>query len=518
MASIVRAEQFADRVAAARARVRAADASTIATVAIVLAATLAPVAIAFAFLPQSLRLDEAQSLWQASRPALSIFAIVAGDVHVPLYHLLLHVWLLYAGDTVTAARVLSLAFFVASVPLLYFIGARIYSRRVALFAVVLFSLSPFMNWYASEIRMYTMLVFFVLANQYCFIRIAEGERRDGIWALYALTALLGIFTHYFFFLNLVGQAAYYVLRRDQFATGSFARFVGTAAILAVAFLPWAWYVFSVGTAGFETPALSRPTAVNLASAFVEFFFGFQSDPVNTVILSLWPVAIILGVLALGRRRLASATEYLAISVLVPFTIAFFGSFVVTPVFVSRYLIFTLPALCLLASSLITVYESRLAFATRTALVALIAAGLALQIVNPFAPVKEDYADAVSYMDSHATAQDAILLSAPFTVYPVEYYYRGPATISTLPAWDQYAYGPIPAFDPAKLPGEVASTTAGDQNVYLLLSYDQGYESQIRNYFESNYERVYEHTYSHDLTLYVYRLRYDTAKTKIVAFR
>ncbi|MBU6321679.1 MAG: glycosyltransferase family 39 protein [Patescibacteria group bacterium] len=497
---------------------QAADLSRVATIAVVSLATLAPLALAFAFRHESLRLDEAQSLWQVSRPARAIIAIVAGDVHVPLYHLLLHAWLLAAGDTVAVARLLSLLFFVASVPLVYLLGERAYGRRVALFAVVLFALSPFMNWYASEIRMYTMLVFFTVLNQYCFLRLAEGERGRGVWAFYGVSALLGAFTHYFFFLNLLAEAVYYLFRRERFAAGSLRRFASIAAMLGLAFIPWAWYVFSVGTAGFETPALAPPSAVNLFGAFAEFFFGFQSDAVNTVILSLWPVTVILGVLALRRRRMQDATEYLLIAVLVPFAIAFFGSFVVTPVFVSRYLIATIPALCLLVANLLAAYPPSFAAATRAGLVGLVAAGFALEVVNPLSPVKEEYASAVAYLSAHASAQDAIVLSAPFTVYPVEYYYRGPATISTLPAWDQYAYGPIPAFDPAKLPAEIANATAGDQDVYLLLSYDQGYESKIRDYFESHYQRLYEHTYSHDLTLYVYRLRYDTNRTAIATAR
>lgn len=514
MASVVGSEQLASRFTAARERIRAADTSTVATVAIVLGATLLPLVLAFAFLPESLRLDEAQSLWQASRPALEILAIVAGDVHVPFYHLLLHAWLLYTGDTVTAARVLSLLFFVASVPLVYLLGVRAYGRRIALFATVLFAASPFMNWYASEIRMYTMLVFFTLINQYCYLRLTEGERSDGVWGLYALSAILGTFTHYFFFLNLAGQAVYYFMRRERFAPGSLRRFVTVAGILAAIFIPWGLYVFSVGTAGFESPVLPTPTAVNLFGAFSEFFFGFQSDTVNTVILSLWPLAVILWIFALRRHVRASATEYLIISVLVPFTIAFFGSFLVTPVFVSRYLIFTVPALCLIIANLLASYPPRFAFAARLTFAALVIGGLVLEVANPEAPVKEEYASAVSYLSAHATGQDAILLSAPFTVYPVQYYYRGPATIGTLPAWDQYAYGPIPAFDSKKLASDVESQTTDDQNVYLLLSYNQGYEAQIHDYFESNYQRIYEHQYSPDLTLYVYRLRYDTTKTAI----
>lgn len=498
-----------------RVRTRSTDVSRTTAFAVVAAAMVAPLVIAAAFLPQSLRLDEAQSLWQASRPSLAILSIVAGDVHVPLYHLLLHGWLLYVGDTIQIARALSLLFFILSVPLLYLLGERLYSRKTALFAVVLFAVSPFMNWYASEIRMYTMLVFFTLANQYFFVRLfTDRPVKEGTWALYAATAVLGAFTHYFFFLNLLAQAAYYFMRREAFPAGALRKFIATAVVLVLAFLPWVIYVLLVGTAGFETPVLATPTTINLFGAFSEFFFGFQSDALNTIVLSLWPLLIVFGFLALGRHKISNASEYFVASIGIPFVVAFAASFVVAPVFVSRYLIFTLPALYLLVATLFTSYPPRVAAFARGALVLVVLATLGIEIVNPYAPVKENYAAAVSYISAHASAQDAVLLSAPFTIYPVQYYYRGPATLSTLPAWNQFAYGAIPAFDASKLPKEVADATSGDQNVYLLLSYDQGYEKQIHDYFESHYKRLYQQQYSNDLTLYVYRLRYDTGKTAV----
>src|SRR6185437_16580532 len=116
-----------------------------------------PVALSvFFFAGQSLRLDEAQSLWQSGRSVGYIFTLVAQDVHVPLYHLLLHFWRIAFGDTITSARLMSLAFYIASIPALYMLGKLAYNRRVGLFATFLFSILFFMNRSANEIRMYTL--------------------------------------------------------------------------------------------------------------------------------------------------------------------------------------------------------------------------------------------------------------------------------------------------------------------------------------------------------------------------
>jgi len=480
-----------------------------------------PIVTAHFLIGQSLRLDEAQSLWQTSRSVPQIFSVVAGDVHVPLYHLLLHAWRLYVGSGIAASRLLSLLFFVLSIPIFYLLGALVYDARTALFATLLFAFSPFMNWYANEIRMYTLLVFFTIANQYFFVRLfkdtANGSRAatGRVWAGYALTAVLGAFTHYFFLLNLLIQAIFYGSYRTLFPTGAFKRFVLVAALVVGMLAPWVWYVVHVGAIGFEMPSLTRPTTIDFFSALTQFFFGFQDNATNAAVLSLWPLSVLLGVLAIKRRRwLTPETMYFIFTVALSFIVTFGVSLLVTPVFESRYLIFTIPTVYLLISSMFFAYVPWLSWLARTSIFALMFVALAVEIVNPMTSVKENYADAVAYLNAHATAQDAILLSAPFTIYPVQYYYHGPATVSTLPMWNQYAHGPIPSFSEQQLPAEVASLTVDDQNVYLLLSYNQGYEQNIKEYFDSHYERLYAYTFSHDLSLYVYRLRYNTDKSAV----
>jgi mannosyltransferase len=478
-----------------------------------------PVVLSMLFFSgQSLRLDEAQSLWQSGRSVGYIFKLIAQDVHVPLYHLLLHFWRIAFGDTVTSARLMSLAFYVASIPALYMLGKLAYNRRVGLFATFLFSISPFMNWYGNEIRMYTLFTFLVIVNQYFFVRIFKNkEHSDDIWALYVLTALLGVFSHYFFFLNLASQVVFYLVERKTFPEGSFKRFMAAMVIVAAAFLPWAWYVLHLGQAGNQEPLLAVPTTVNLFSTMSQFVFGFQNDNINTVLLSLWPVTILFAFLGLRKRsgkNTLPQTQYFMITLLVSIAIAFVVSFVVAPVFVSRYLIFTVTSLYLLLAGLFENYTLKAAHLARYGLAAVMVLTLAIEITSPTTPVKENYEGATAYLNTHVTAQDVVVLSAPFTVYPVQYYYRGDAPLTTLPVWDQYTYGPIPAFSTANLKDEVAKAVGSSQNVYLLLSYNQGYEKDIKDYFDSHYQRLYTESYSDDLTLYEYKLRYDTNATQV----
>jgi mannosyltransferase len=476
-----------------------------------LAATLLSV---FFFSDQSLRLDEAQSLWQTGRSPGDILTIVAQDVHVPLYHEALHFWRLYIGDSVAVARGFSLLFYLLSIPALYFLGKLAYSRGAGLFAATLLTVSPFMNWYGGEIRMYTLFVFLVIINQYCYLRLwrtspittAESEH---VWVVYILTALLGVYTHYFFFLLLGVQTIYFLLRQGLFLPRTMQRMVLMWGLVVASIIPWALYVLMQGQAVNASPFLPTPTTVNLFSAFSQFFFGFQNDHLNTVVLSLWPVIFLLVILALRTStKLAPHTEYFVLSVVIPVSVVFAASFVL-PLFVSRYLIFTVPALYLLAAALFSSYPVPAARIARRALVAAMVVMLAVEMASSTVPVKENYREAAVYLTNAAKAQDVIALSAPFTVYPIEYYYRGEAELITLPLWDRYAYGPIPVFDKARLAEEVTATTEGHQTVWLLLSYDQGYEKEVKLYFDTNFERTTEVNFSPGLNLYGYKIRYDT---------
>lgn len=485
---------------------------------LVIAISIIPVALSFFLINASIRLDEAQSLWQVSRDVGGILMVVAGDVHVPLYHVLLHYWLVAFGNSVPVARLLSLLFYVLSIPAVYALGKRAYSVRVGIVAALLYSISPFMNWYGNEIRMYTLFAFLTILNQYFFLRLWKDRPvTRSSWLGYGFTALLGVFSHYFFFLNLFAQAVFFLSRKSLFPEGSLRRFLSIAVLIATAFAPWITYEFIRGVVAFQAPILPHPSTVDLFATFSEFFFGFQGDAINTVFLSLWPVAAAIAVIGMTRSRgLTPQTEYLILTLLIAFGTAFIGSYILTPVYVSRYLIFTIPALYLVLIRLFERYRPSVRFLAEGTLIVLMLITLGMEVTEPAIPVKERYAEASAYLTDHATAQDVVLLSAPFTIYPIQYYYRGPAPISTLPIWNQFAYGAIPAFNPATLPQDVASSTHNYQNAYLLLSYDQGYESEIKQYFDSHYQRLSETYFSNDLTLYVYRLRYNTTRSAIVS--
>lgn len=467
---------------------------------------------------QGLGLDEAQSLWQSAHTFSGILYVVAQDVHVPLYHFMLHLWQIAFGNGVPAARALSLLFFLPTIPLIYVLGRVSFSNKsIGLWAAAFFALSPFTNWYGSVIRMYSLLALLTVINQIFFVLIFKGDRERAplYWFGFAVSGLFGVYTHYFFFFTLIVEAAFFFIYRAHFPKGSLRNVILIALIIALAFIPWLWYAKSIpgGFGAYTEPKLPPPTTVDVFNALSNFLFGFQSDAVNAVILSLWPIIILLLFLALQKnRRVPMETIFFAMFAIVPIVIAALLSYVISPFFISRYFIGVLPSFCLVAAWGVSMYPRPTSLAVKVALTAAMIVALGVQTSNAMSPIKEDYKDAANYLNQHVGSRDVVALSTPFTVYPVEYYYNGDAQIVTIPAWDRLKAGPIPAFSESDLAQEVSSLASTHDTLWLVLSYDQGYEAEVLNYFNDHYALLSSSTFSPDLSVRSYQIRYGSDAT------
>jgi mannosyltransferase len=488
---------------------------------VLLACMLAVVAIShFVLIGKSLRLDESQSLWQSSHSLGGLLRVVAEDVHVPLYHLMLHFWILYFGSSISVVRIMSLVFFLINIPFVYLLARQVLKTKWALFAAALFSLSPFMNWYGNETRMYTLLALFATISQYYYLKLLQRRK---VWFRFGLSAVVGAYTHYFFSFNLVVEGLFFLFNRKKFAPGSFKRFLLIGIFVVAALGPWLFYFHSLGSGKNDSPNLPRPSTVDFFNVYSQFLFGFQNDHVNTILVSLWPLLMLVAFFAVRHNQKASPQiGFIASMAFVPVIMAFVLSYVVTPFFISRYLISSLAPLIILIVWLISHYGKRTALVAATALFVLLLPTSYQQASSIDTPVLENYQPAAAYINAHIHPQDAVVLSTPFTIYPFEYYYNGSAQIKTLPLWNRQSFGAIPAFNAKTLPAQVTQIDKNHQYVYLLVSYNQGYETTIKQYYQDHFQQVSSKHFSPDLNLYVFKVGYNnvpalgTPKTQINA--
>ena len=465
------------------------------------------------FSQTSLRLDEAQSLFQTNRDIPGVLNLVAQDVHVPGYHILLHFWQLLFGNDIFAARMMSLVFFVALIPAVYALASYTFDRRVGLFAALLVTLSPFMDWYGSEARMYTMLALFTVLHQLAFMKLFK-EGKSVHWVWFTLTAIAGMYTHYFFAFVILTEIFFYAMSRKEFAAPkAFRKLLIAGAIVAAALAPWIIYVVQLGTASNTQPSLTEPTSVDLFNTYAQFIFGFQVDGLNTIIVSFWPIVVLLAFFALqANRKTTREVMFFVMAAIIPVLGAFLISVTVRPFFQSRYLIVALPALMIFVAWVLSIYPTKIRRVLQATFIIVMAGLFAVQAINPNTPVKEDYRDAVGYLSEKSTSKDVVVLTAPFTIYPTEYYYTGTSKITTQPIWNRFEQGAVPAFNKDTLADEVRQNTESYQTAWLMVSYDQGYNEDVRDYYDNNFERTSSKEFSKNLWVYSYKISYKPALT------
>lgn len=149
-------------------------------------------------------LDEALSVNIARLPIGDIPEALRHDGHPPLYYFILHFWMRAFGAGDVAVRALSGVLGVAAVVALWFATSRAAGRRAAWAAMLIAAISPFAVRYATEARMYT-LVMLLVAVGYLLVRRALDVPRPARLALVALASGLLLLTHYWA-LWLVGAA------------------------------------------------------------------------------------------------------------------------------------------------------------------------------------------------------------------------------------------------------------------------------------------------------------------------
>lgn len=153
---------------------------------------------------QGLWFDEAWSAHLAAQPLAAIpFLLALTDTHPPLYTLLLAVWGRLAGESDFSLRAFSALAGTLAVPLGYRVGSRLASPRGAATGAMLIALSPFLVYYAQEVRAYGLLTSALLA-QMVLIPI-PGERLKATAGL--RLGLLGSFFFLSFYTAALATAA-----------------------------------------------------------------------------------------------------------------------------------------------------------------------------------------------------------------------------------------------------------------------------------------------------------------------
>jgi mannosyltransferase len=266
-------------------------------------AAVAVVGIALSFVSRgALWLDEAQTVAIATLPVRELFDALREDGSPPLYYLVLHAWAAAFGSSTASVRALSGIFAVASLPAIWLLARRVGDRRTAGSAVVLLATSPFAIRYATEARMYSLVVFLVLVGALAIDGARRVPSRARLASVGALSAAL-LLTHYWaiYLVAVVLAVAAVDARRRRAAF----RLPVAIAVGALAFVPWLpSFVHQLRSTG--APWAARANLGDLVDVLQGYGAPYGLDSAGWTLWLLLAGLAVLGVF--GSRRRSGAIE------------------------------------------------------------------------------------------------------------------------------------------------------------------------------------------------------------------
>ena len=353
--------------------------------------------------------DEAFSITLAQLPWAQFRQIVLhNEANMALYYLLLRVWT-QISDAPGYVRGLSLLAAVATVPVIYFAGRTLFSRRAGLIAAVLLTVNVFHIRYSREARSYSLVVLLVTCSCLLFVRNLESQGRTG-GAGYVLASAAALYAHFFAALVVVAQLVSWTLLPTPFR-----RWAQLRNLLIVALLGSPLMLL---IAGHSPPEWITHPSVKDA---YRIFTSFTGSGLN-FILFLLALALSARQWWLDRGRDQSRLEgwsfvFVITWLLLPVVVTLLVSHW-KPIFSPRFLIICLPAAVLLfAQGLALVRPSWLSCAA-VAMV-LVASLIALGKYDR-QPDPENWRGAISYLARNAASGDALVFAGGYCRFPFDY--------------------------------------------------------------------------------------------------
>jgi hypothetical protein len=214
------------------------------SLAFVLCCVILGLVLRFALAARSgLSRDEAQFLWVVRAPSCAAMLdyLREHESHPPFFYLLIRGWIKLAGDSAAAALALPLLIGVALIPTAFCVAASTFSRRTAMIATMMVTLSPLLVRYSAMVRPYSLLPFLCVLSSHSLFRGLRG-RATWPWMLHVITTALMLLTHNWGWMVLGAEwlvaAVWVVWNYAQLDVGLIRRWACAQLAVVVIYAPW----------------------------------------------------------------------------------------------------------------------------------------------------------------------------------------------------------------------------------------------------------------------------------------
>jgi mannosyltransferase len=354
---------------------------------------------------KSFWLDEIASVVIARMPGNSFWHwLWTEEGNMALYYVMLRPWLgIHLGES--TVRLLSVLPGIASLPIMYLLGKRLFGRSVGLLAALFLALSTCSVVYSQEARAYSWLLLGVITSTWLFARLIARPSYVLAFA-YALAVGVTFYFHYFGLLVPLAHAVSLVALPKERRPWRLLLVAG--AIVAAFGSPVLWMVRIQPARHLDW--VQRPSLLELyhLGVFLAAESGKAVGPV-LLVLELALIVVFFRIMLALRHREPAGCDYwayalVASGLLTPVVFTLLVS-VVRPVFFHRFLIICLPAW------LLAVAVGACALAQRRMRVLAITGVCVLSLVSTvisYSREREDWRGVANYLIMHATAQDRVV--------------------------------------------------------------------------------------------------------------
>lgn len=164
--------------------------------------------------------------------------------HPPLYYVLARFWAQWFGSSAAAMRSLAAVISLLVFPAIYWLAWELFeSSAVAWMAIAIFAISPYHILFAQEARQYSLWTLTTILSSAALLRAMRPEENQNPiwlvshWAVYAVTAAMGFYTHLLFVCVAAAHAIYVALIANWRDIKTFIAYYVAALIALIGFMP-----------------------------------------------------------------------------------------------------------------------------------------------------------------------------------------------------------------------------------------------------------------------------------------
>lgn len=351
------------------------------------------------------------------------------DIHPPLHFIALKGWMTLAGGSLLSLRVMNIFAGLLTGVLMMRIAGRLFGRRAATIAGLLWIAAPLLIYSDYLIRMYTLLALFGTAGTACVIESRYSANKPVWYAAAGLFGLLAGYTHIVGGLiaatmALAVVAAWAVTSPRR--TGTLIVGVGAFALSGLLYTPFAravWNVYQSGRPlGAEISEASFENPASALAAVIQTALTHRLLATTTVHLVI-ALLLVIGSIWLVRHcgRFAHPILILSWSGIAGMSLLAWT----TGFFKARYLTPFAPLVLILIAGMLAHVNRRWRTAVFAAVFAISSGGVLKDLERSY---RDDWVAAVAFIEQHERPGDRVIVIPDWGLSAFDYHYRGAASV------------------------------------------------------------------------------------------